>query len=263
MDGLVKTSKENVYMATNKKIIKVEDDGSTSSTTTSSSFKVSAESKQQATKFRLIAIVMWLVAIGAEVFAILQLNKVPINMVLIIALIVVDLILAIGGSLLWKKSNRFDPASEKDKIRFFIQNQLGVIIAMIAFLPLAILILTNKNMDKKQKSLLGAIAGIALIIAGFIGADLNPVSVEQLDEQTAQVERLSGANLVYWTEHGGSYHLYKDCYHINGDKTAAIYEGTVAKSRELKNIDDICNTCVARAEKEKGMSDEEAADKDK
>ncbi|HQI71472.1 MAG TPA: hypothetical protein PLT47_12020, partial [Bacteroidales bacterium] len=57
------------------------------------------------------------------------------------------------GSLQWKKANRFDPASEKDKIRFFIQNQLGAIISIIAFLPLIILIFTNKNMTGSKKVL--------------------------------------------------------------------------------------------------------------
>ena len=77
---------------------------------------------------------------------------------------------------MWKKSNRFDPASEKDGFKFFIQNQLGAIISVIAFLPLVILIFTNKDMNGKQKGIVGAIAVIAMLIAGITGIDFNPPS---------------------------------------------------------------------------------------
>jgi Na+/proline symporter len=95
-------------------------------------------------------------------------------MVWLIVLIVADLAFVIIGSLLWKKANRFDPASEKDKVKFFIQNQLGTIISIIAFLPLVILIFTNKNMDGKQKGIVGAIAVVAMLIAGITSYDFNP-----------------------------------------------------------------------------------------
>ncbi len=65
---------------------------------------------------------------------------------------VVDLVLVVIGSMLWKKSNRLDPASEKNKFMFFMQSQLGLVVSAIAFLPLIIFILTSKNLDKKQKA---------------------------------------------------------------------------------------------------------------
>jgi hypothetical protein len=171
----------------------------------------------------------------------------------LIVLIVADLIFAVIGSLLWKKSNRLDPASEKDKIKFFIQNQLGAIIAVIAFLPLVILIFTNKDMKGKQKGIVGAIAVVALLIAGATGIDFNPPSQEQYATQTATVENLTGANSVFWTKSGTRYHLFSDCYHINTKKTDEIFNGTVAQARELKNINELCNTCEDRWKKEKGL----------
>jgi len=160
----------------------------------------------------------------------------------------------VAGSLLWKVSNRLDPASRADGARFFVQNQLGVIMAVIAFLPLVILIFANKNLSGKQKGIVGTIAVAALVLAGVTGVDLNPPSVEQYSEQTKQVEALNqGANHVYWTKHGKSYHLYSDCSYITGDKTVEIFEGTVAKARELKNITDLCNRCAARATQAKEL----------
>jgi hypothetical protein len=221
-------------------------------------FVASDESKGRAKSLRLFAIISWIVAIGIEVFAILQFKKLPINTTLLIGLIVADLIFAVVGSLLWKKSNRLDPASEKDSIKFFIQNQLGVIISVIAFLPLVILIFTNKDMKGKQKGIVGGIAVIALLIAGVTGIDFNPPSQEkyaaqtaQVESQTAQVESLSGANNVFWTKSGTKYHLYSDCYHINTNKTDEIFNGTVAQARELKNISELCKTCEDRMNKEK------------
>jgi uncharacterized protein YacL len=171
---------------------------------------------------------------------------------------VADLVFAIVGSLLWKKSNRLDPASEKNKIKFFVQNQLGLIISIIAFLPLVILIFTNKNMSGKQKGVVGVIAVIAMLIAGVTGIDFNPPSQEQYLEQTKEVESLTnGVNHVYWTKSGKSYHLYQDCSYINSARTNEIFEGTVAQARELKNITDLCDRCENKAKKEKGLPETE------
>jgi Na+/proline symporter len=239
-----------------KKITRVEGGEATSASTVKETrtFVPTEESKSKATTFRIIAIVSWVVAIGTEIFAILKLRDVPVNTTLLIILIVVALIFAVIGSLLWKKANRLDPASEKDKVKFFIQNQLGLIISIIAFLPLVILIFTNKDLSGKQKGLVGSIAVIALLIAGVTGIDFNPPSQEQYLEQTQEVESLNnGVNLVNWTKSGHSYHLYQDCSYINSDRTDEIFQGTVAQARELKNITDLCDRCGNRAKKEKGL----------
>ncbi|RXZ50932.1 hypothetical protein ESP57_03855 [Agromyces fucosus] len=188
------------------------------------------EAKKQATTFRLIAGGLWLLAIGGEIFSIFWvLRQVPVNMVLLIILIVVIGALAIGGSLLWKKANRLDPASKEDKVRFFVQNQLGAIIAVIAFLPLIILIFTNKDMDGKQKALAGI---IAIVIGGgalALGVDYNPPSVEQYTEESNTIEQLTGQDLVYWTKSGSVFHVCAEVPDVNKEsKDGQIYEGTVA-----------------------------------
>jgi len=183
-----------------KKITRVEGGETTSASTVKETkfFVPSDESKTKARTFRIIAIISWIVAIGFEVIAIIQLRQAPVNTTLLIILIVAALIFAVIGSLLWKKANRLDPASEKDKVKFFIQNQLGLIISIIAFLPLVILIFTNKNLSGKQKGLVGTIAAIALVIAGITGIDFNPPSQEQYIEQTEEVKSLNdGLDFVY------------------------------------------------------------------
>jgi hypothetical protein len=243
-----------------KKITRVESGESqfSSATNETNPFVVTEESKAKSKTLRIIAIIAWIIAIAIEIGAILLLKKVPVNTTLLIILIVADLVFAIVGSLLWKKSNRLDPASEKNKIKFFVQNQLGLIISIIAFLPLVILIFTNKNMSGKQKGVVGVIAVIAMLIAGVTGIDFNPPSQEQYLEQTKEVESLTnGVNHVYWTKSGKSYHLYQDCSYINSARTNEIFEGTVAQARELKNITDLCDRCENKAKKEKGLPETE------
>ena len=242
---------------TSKKVTRV---GGGESSGAARSFTPTPEAKGSATKFRIIAVVLWAIAIGLEVFAIYLLKKPPVVMWQMIALIAADLVFAVAGILLWKKANRFDPASEKEPVRFFIQNQLGVLIAFIAFLPLVILIFTNKDLQGKQKGILGGIAVAALLIAGITGVDFNPPSQEQYAEQTAQVENLTGKNFVYWTKSGKSYHLYSSCSYINTARTDELFEGTVADARKLKNITDLCNRCENQAAKEKGLDITKAID---
>src|SRR5574337_2162320 len=116
------------------------------------------EAKSQATTSRIVALVLWAVAIALEAFAILSvLKQHTVNIGLLIGLIVVIAVLAVGGDLLWKRANRLDPASTAEPTKFFIQNQLGAIIAIIAFLPLVVMILTNKNMSQQQKGVAGTI----------------------------------------------------------------------------------------------------------
>lgn len=215
-----------------------------------------SEAKGRATRLRVIAGVMWLLAIICQIGAIALLFQTPIQMVWIIALIVLDLAFVIVGAVLWKKSTRLDPASEQQKLRFFIQNQMGLVAAIIAFLPLIIFILTNKNLEGKQKGILAGVAIGALVIAGIIGFDFDPPSIEQYTEQTERVEWLNeGRNSVFWSPHGSVYHLYDNCSHITGARTTEIFQGTVAQARELRNITHLCSRCEARAIRERNLQE--------
>lgn len=232
-----------------KKITRVSEGASSSSSSTQSKqFVPTAEAKSKASTLRIISLVLWIAGIGIQIFAILKLLS---NEMLIWLLVAMGVILAlvIVANVLWKKANRLDPASEKEGFRFFVQNQLGAIMSALAFLPMLILILTNKNMDGKSKTIAGAVAGVALLIAALTGIDFNPPSIEQYTEQIQEVESLTGSNFVYWTKSGSRYHLYSDCRYINTSRTAEIFEGTVQEARELKNITELCSACRSKAEK--------------
>ncbi len=212
-------------------------------------FQASAESKGKAKQLRLFAFLAWIIAISAEIFAIFKLISNE-TLVWLIVVIVGILALAITGSMLWKKANRLDPASEKDKVKFFVQNQLGAIMGVLAFLPLVILIFMNKDTDKKTKGIAGAVAVVALLIAGIAGIDFNSPSIEQytkeINEQTSVIKNLNYDNdNVYWTRAGNKYHIFEDCQHIKGRDE--ITNGTVKESWEKKGISELCKTCEKRA----------------
>jgi hypothetical protein len=92
---------------------------------------------------------------------------------------VVIAVFAIAGSLMWKAANKQDPATRADAFRFFVQNQLGAIITVIAFLPLIALIFLDKDMDPKNKKIAGGIGVVLALLATVIGVDFKPPSTEQ------------------------------------------------------------------------------------
>jgi len=97
------------------------------------------DQKSQAKKLRLMAGGSWFIAIAIEIAAIVLILKKTFNsggIGLLIGLLIVIAIFAIAGRIMWKKANRHDPASKSEPVKFFIQNPLGAIITLIAFLPL-------------------------------------------------------------------------------------------------------------------------------
>jgi hypothetical protein len=209
-----------------KKVVRVEHEAGAASEPT---WKPTPAAKQQATILRVAALLLWLVSISIEAFAIFWvLKQHSVNMALLIGAIVAIGVFSVIGSLLWKKGNQADPASTSEPIRFFVQNQLGAIIAIIAFLPLIVLIFTNKNMKGQQKGIAGGIAIVALLVAGVVGASWNPPSVEQYDAETKVVVNYTGHDMVYWTKDGSVYHLCQSASAVNQtSQDNTIYSGTV------------------------------------
>lgn len=222
-------------------------------------WKPTPEAKAKATRFRWIAAILWALAIAAEAVAIFwllrqrqfvgqdgELLRNPDTGLLeqqgataqfpqwafiaLIAAFVVIAALSITGSFLWKKANRLDPARRSDTVRFFVQNQLGAIIAILAFLPLIILVFLNKDMSKGQKTIAG-IVGIALAaLAVVLGIDFKPSSVEQYTADQSTVIQLLGQDKVVWVDGGAVYHV---CEEVSAIQTGSDKRtGTTAQAVE-------------------------------
>ena len=215
------------------KIIKIEQTG---------------DPKKRATCKRVWAIICRVLAIACEAIAILRLTDV-INWfsnclsleAFLIIFILLDLIFVIIGSQLWKKANHIDPASEKNKVKFWLWNNLWVILSVIAFLPIILLVFFNKDLDKKSKGLVGGIAIAALAIAGLTSFDWNPVSIEWLEQAEKEVLQVSPSGTVYWAEYSKKYHVDKDCPAFSNSET--VYEGTVRDAYE-RGLTDPCRRCI-------------------
>lgn len=200
---------------------------------------------ERAKGFRIGAWVLWIVGIAFEALAILILNKTmyvtpeKFNLFFFGAL-AIDLVAVVIASQLWKKANHIDPASEANKAKFVLHNNLGVIMSIIAFLPILILLLTNKELDKKTKKIASIVAAAALLIAGLSSVDYHPVSQEQLAEAKQEVEEYTDGT-VYWTQFGKSYHYDPDCHTIKNSKN--VYYGTIEEAFEAKRSDP-CDFCA-------------------
>ena len=228
----------------------------TSAAPADATWKPTAEAKARSTRLRIIALVLWVVAIALEAVSIFWLLRQRefvgegglvrdpetgllqdqdavaqfpqwAFIALIVALFVIAA-LAITGSLLWKKANRLDPAKKSDTVRFFVQNQLGAIIAIVAFLPLIILVFTNKNMSGGQKATAGIIGIVLAAVATTVGVDFNPPSVEKYTADQSTVIQLLGADEVVWVDGGEVYHV---CENVSDIQTGSEKRtGTTAEA---------------------------------
>lgn len=196
-----------------------------------------------ATGLRIGAIILWVAAIAFEVLAILFLSEKIVwnfmskNALMIIAL-VLDLICVVAGNLLWKKSNRIDPASEKNKVKFWLWNNLGVIVAALAFIPFVIIALTDKKADKKTKTIAVIVAAIALLVGIVFGLALDSPSQEDLQAAMYEIE-----GDVFWAPTGTVFHTSPDCQSFTQSEeliTGSVEEAFAANRTRL------CSFCAKR-----------------
>jgi uncharacterized membrane protein len=232
---MAETGKKKVTVKASAKAEKAEE------TKGDANWQPTAEAKSGATIRRVFAIILWVLAIGGEAFGIFWLLKRPKEngafpdwaFYTLLGLLVVIGLLTFFGSQLWKKANKLDPASKSNGFRFFVQNQLGVIITIIAFVPLIVLIFLNKDMNGKQKGIAGGVGIVLLLVTGFFSTELDSASKEQYSAEQAKVVQLTGGTEVTWTKSGEVYHLCDKASDVNlvsADNT--IYSGDVAAAHE-------------------------------
>ena len=160
----------------------MSDDKPTAEEDVTKEWRATHGQQSAAKRLRLFAALSWIVAIGGEVAGVVLLYKHTFdhgNLALLIGILVGIAVFAIAGSLMWKAANKHDPARESEKFKFFIQNQLGAIITLVAFVPLVVLIFMDKDMDPKNKKIAGGIGVVLAALATLVGVSYNPPSVEQ------------------------------------------------------------------------------------
>lgn len=196
--------------------------------------------------YRIGAIVLWVLAIGFELLAIMALTKnftiqfthnAATNLwIILIGAIVLDMACAIIAAQLWKKANRIKPMSKKNKFLFYLWNELGVVMACVCFIPLIILLIKNDKLDKKTKIIVTSIAAAALLITGLASADFNPISQEEAQAAESQI-----TDDVYWTSFGHKYHLDLDCQAIRN--SATVIQGSVTEAIQ-SGRESVCLFCA-------------------
>ena len=193
---------------------------------------------------RIVAWVLWILAFACEVIAILAyVDKIHITflptLTAIIILLVLDFALVVAGAQFWKKANHIDPVSEANKLKFWLWNNMGVIVCCFAFIPFIIIALTDKNADPKTKKVASIVAAVALVLGVGLSYDWNPVSEEGLEQATQTLANTQ----VYWTQYGKKYHTHEDCQYLNRTDvlTAGSIDDAVAAGRST-----ICSACAKK-----------------
>jgi len=119
---------------------------------------------------RIAAVILWVLAILSQCAGMLAIGKKadfcshsPQTGELI-CFLVLDLILLILGSSLWKKANQRKPALKKDgEFKWWLTNNIGVIAAAACFLPFLLLPL-GKAKDPRTKKAASLAAALILLL---------------------------------------------------------------------------------------------------
>jgi hypothetical protein len=217
-------------------------------------WRPTAEADSRATRYRLIAGGLWLLAIGLEAYGVfgLLLNDGILEsdttvaddgtvtagesfpdwaFWVLIGLLVVMAILTIIGSQLWKKAQELDPPSEQNPVSFFLKSQLGAIVPLVAFVPIIVLIFLNKDMSKQQKGWAGGVGIVLGLVAVALGVNWNPPSKEQYTVDQMAVVQLLGEDKVYWADGGGGT-VYHVCEDVSDLSRSDVVSGTTAEGAE-------------------------------
>ena len=201
-----------------------------------------AQSGGNATGLRIGAVILWVCALALEVLALALIFEKLLILPKIeplykgIGALVLDMACVIIGAQLWKKANHIDPASQKNAVKFWLWNNMGVIVAAVAFVPFIILLLSNKETDKKTKIVGTVVAAAFLAISGLASYDWNPISQEAVQAATA-------GQVVYWTEHGKKFHTHEDCQTLN--QTETLFTGSAQEAMD-NGKGTICKFCEKR-----------------
>lgn len=219
--------------------------------------KTSASGNGESVKgLRIGAIVLWVLAVAAEVGAFFALSWVVRNKAVfgdievwyLIGALVLDAIFCIVAAQLWKKSNRIRPCLADSKLVRTLWHQLGVIMVLVCFLPIGIFLLTkSKELDKKLKNILTVGMAALLVLAGLLSTDFKQPSDAEVAELQQQAIAENADGTVYWTRFGKSYHFDENCQSLR--RSEELITGTLDEAFE-HNRWDPCDFCAGGGEAE-------------
>lgn len=225
---------------------------------------VSTGGKKSVKGLRIGAIILWVLAIAAEVGAFFAFRYAYANgnftldqleMQLLVGALVLDAIFCIVAAQLWKKANRIKPCLADSKFVRTVWHQLGVIMVLICFLPIGIfLAVKSDKMDKKTKTIV-----LALCAALFVGATATSIDYQQpSDEEVAQLQQQAieenADGVVYWTRFGKSYHFDRDCSYLKNTKEENLFSGSLDDAFAA-NRWDACDRCAGGGEEKLAPDD--------
>jgi len=232
--------------------------------------KTSVAERKQVKTLRIWAIILWVLAVAAEVGAFFAFSFAVRNnvsamefpnaldrigqflnsyglaskeMLLVILALVVDAICCITAALLWKKSNKISPCLASSKLVRTVWHQLGVIMVLVCFVPIGIFMLVKSDkLDKKTRTAL-----LAIFLALFVGATATSVDYKQPSEEEVQQlqQEAIDANAegeVYWTRYGKSYHFDGECHTLARSNPDNLFTGSLEDAFN-SNRWDPCDYC--------------------
>ena len=206
--------------------------------------KTESQRKSAARSKRIVAIILWILAIGCEVAAVILFKKLVVLWPCLLALIV-DAILCIVAAQFWKKANHIDPPAGK-----FWQNQFGAFMAVLAFAPFILILLTSKDVDPKFKKILTVVAALCLVASVGLSIDYNPVTIDDLDE--AELNALGYGGECYWARYSKSYHFDPDGPTLLRSKE--VFHGTIEQAFEEGRTDP-CDFCAGGKEQKENSGE--------
>ena len=188
--------------------------------------RVTDEERKSVKGLRIAAIVLWVLAIAAEVGAFFALRYVVANAsptqswgdpecLMFLGMLVLDAVLCIIAAQLWKKSNRISPCLADSALVRTLWHQLGVIMALVCLLPIGIILLVkSKNLNKQLKTVLLVVCALLFAGATATSVDYKQPSAEEVQQLQEEAVAASSADEVYWTRFGKSYHFDRNCHVI-------------------------------------------------
>jgi hypothetical protein len=221
------------------------------------------EPKQQTWHLRLIAVALWLVAIGLECFALVVLLNQRARTELashlgfsagvaqgaggqpvvefpawalgaIIAILLINLVFALCGALVWNAANRLRPDAGEHRGRDLFVQLLGATLLILASLPLVVMVIASKALHPIQKLLATVVALAALVIVALYGVDQTPPTIAQFNTEQhwdrTRVVEITGADEVFWLANGNVYHLCAEVSELRDAEASKLSSGTVAQA---------------------------------